>query len=398
MNLLFVADGRSPIAQNWIRFFTNSEHSVHLVSTYPCQPDLSLASLSIIPVAFSKAAGQPRAEKVHIREGTGASSLNRFLRSIFPSVARTRIRSWLGPLTLPDNARRLNKIITKTDPDLVHAMRIPYEGMLTALADPPAPLLVSIWGNDFTLHASSSPWMSRYTHLTVDRASALHADCRRDIHLAEKWGYNPIKPTIVLPGAGGLQLEIFYPPPEKPSGPAVVVNPRGIRAYVRNDTFFKSIPLVLKSRPEIRFICPGMQGELEAVGWLNELGIARSVQLLPQLSRQKMADLFREAHIAVSITTHDGTPNTLLEAMACGCFPIAGDLESIREWITPPTNGYLIDPGDPKALADAILEALEQTELRRDAAQKNLQMVKERAEYQQVMHTAYQFYQQLTSG
>ena len=32
---------------------------------------------------------------------------------------------------------------------------------------------------------------------------------------------------------------------------------------------------------------------------------------------------------------HDGTPNTLLEGMACGCLPVAGDLDSIREWLKP---------------------------------------------------------------
>ena len=41
-----------------------------------------------------------------------------------------------------------------------------------------------------------------------------------------------------------------------------------------------------------------------------------------------MAALFRQAQVMLSITTHDGTPNTLLEGLASGCFPIAGDIES----------------------------------------------------------------------
>ncbi|NJN44014.1 MAG: hypothetical protein HC806_04330 [Anaerolineae bacterium] len=58
MKILFVADGRSPIALNWIKHFTQTGHEVHLVSTFPCQPDLKLASLHIIPVAFSGAVGE----------------------------------------------------------------------------------------------------------------------------------------------------------------------------------------------------------------------------------------------------------------------------------------------------------------------------------------------------
>jgi len=46
MRLLFIADGRSPIALNWISHFVESGHEVHLVSTFPCQQKLDLASLA----------------------------------------------------------------------------------------------------------------------------------------------------------------------------------------------------------------------------------------------------------------------------------------------------------------------------------------------------------------
>ncbi len=178
-------------------------------------------------------------------------------------------------------------------------------------------------------------------------------------------------------------------------GAPVVVNPRGFRAYVRNDTFFRAIPPILERRPEVRFLCLGMAGERRADRWLEELGIRGSVELLPLLPRPQVADLFRRALVAVSPSIHDGTPNTLLEAMACGCFPVAGDLESIREWITPGVNGLLVDPGNPKALADAILLALEQPGLRQRAAQVNRELVAERAEYGKVMEEAEKFYQKV---
>src|SRR3989304_4436940 len=108
-----------------------------------------------------------------------------------------------------------------------------------------------------------------------------------------------------------------------------------------------------------------------------------------------MADLFRRSRVVVSPTTHDGTPNTLLEAMACGCLPIAGDLESLREWITPGVNGLLVDPGDARALAGAILTALEQPELRRQAVSHNLNLIAERAEHSKVMAEAQRFYRSI---
>ena len=206
--------------------------------------------------------------------------------------------------------------------------------------------MISVWGNDFTLHAPSTPLMRRYTRLALQAASALHADCQRDVRLAQKWGFDPAKPAVVLPGAGGVQPDLFYPPAAPVTDP-VVINPRGIRFYVNNAAFFAAIPLVLKRQPQARFLCPTMAGEPQALRWLDELHIADNVELLPVQSRPQMAELFRRSRLAVSPSTHDGTPNTLLEAMACGCLPVAGDLESLREWITPGQNGLLVDPNDP---------------------------------------------------
>jgi glycosyltransferase involved in cell wall biosynthesis len=106
-----------------------------------------------------------------------------------------------------------------------------------------------------------------------------------------------------------------------------------------------------------------------------------------------MAELFRSSAIAVSPSIHDGTPNTLLEAMACGCFPVAGDLESLREWIDPGVNGFLIDPSDPSALAEAIISALEKPDLRQKAEKYNQVLISDRAEYQTSMEKALEFYQ-----
>ncbi len=397
MRLLILADGRSAIALNWISGLLNRGHEIHLASSFPCSPDLPLASLSIVPLAFSqlKRSGQVKAgsqpEIVSQKKG-------RSLGGAALVGARTWLRQWFGPLTLPSAARRLNAIIHQVQPDLVHAMRIPYEGMAAALAlkDTPFPFLVSIWGNDFTLHAPSNPWMGRLTRQTLGRADALHADCARDIRLARSWGFRGDLPEIVLPGAGGVQSEIFYPQrtiSSEPGDEQLVVNPRGVRAYVRTDAFFKAIPLVLADYPKARFACVGMAGEAAALRWVRELGVAGSVDLLPSQSRMDMANLFRRAQVAVSPTTHDGTPNTLLEAMACGCFPVVGDLESLREWITPGINGLLVDPSDPQALAQAICQALLNADLRRRAAEINEKLIAERADFQAVMRKAEAFYQ-----
>ncbi|MCX6067831.1 MAG: glycosyltransferase family 4 protein [Chloroflexi bacterium] len=384
MRLLFVADGRSPTALSWMQYFVDRGDEVHLASTFACQPNLKLSSLEIVPVAFSGMKSASTASSKPRSGIWGASTL----------ILRTVMRQWLGPVTISRSAQRLRGLIERIQPDLVHAMRIPYEGMLAADAAGLAPLLVTIWGNDLTLHAPSTPLMRHYTEWTLKTADALHADCQRDIRLAKKWGFATNKASLVAPGSGGIRTDIFNPPAEPVETP-LVINPRGFRAYVRNDTFFQAIPLVLKFRPDARFACASMAGERQVLEWIEKLGIGPSVELLPARPHAEMAELFRAAQVVVSPTTHDGTPNSLLEAMACGCFPVAGDLESIREWITPGQNGLLVDASDPVALAAAILRGLNESALRRQAAQQNAAIIAGRAEYSRNMARAAEFYEKI---
>jgi hypothetical protein len=255
----------------------------------------------------------------------------------------TAVRHWLGPLAGARAAPALARIVEELQPDLVHALRIPFEGMLAAAAGPRAPLLLSVWGNDFTLHGVSTPWMRAATQRALARADALHADCRRDLRLASTWGLGPGRPTMLLPGNGGCARALPTGGPRHPerrqmlpgwtSASGLILNPRGFRAYVRTDTFFLSLPRVLEAVPGADVAGVAMADDAVASRWVDRLGLQARVRLLPEQEAAGMAALFRAAHVSVSPSVHDGTPNTLLEAMACGCLPVAGDLESIREWI-----------------------------------------------------------------
>ena len=387
MRLLFVTDARSPISQNWMRYFSNRGDEIYIATTFQsAEMNFPVKRMEFTPVAFSSA------KKQSSRPGSASS------RTL---GLRTLIRQWFGPLTSPRSAKKLRAFIQEVQPDLIHAMRVPYEGMLTAYAlnnmgrgFPTPTFLVSIWGNDFTLHAPSSPLMGWYTRLTMSQVNALHADVERDVRLAREWGLSEEKATLVVPGNGGIRGEFFYPPKELVTNP-IIINPRGIRPYVRNDMFFKSIPLVLAKRSDARFLCTGMQGEAQVMEWIRELGIAHAVELLPLMPHTEMGKVFRGAQIVVSPAIHDGTPNSLIEGMACGCFPVAGDLDSIREWITHGQNGLLVNPNDPQSIADAILLALEKEDLRRNAAGLNANMISARAEYEVNMGKVVKWYEGL---
>ena len=200
MRLTFIADGRSPIARNWIRYFIEHGSEVHLISTSFCSEIRGLKSLHVVPVAFSGLRRQGRSS-----EGGGA------LTSARTIGLRTFIRHWLGPATIGGSARKVSSLVSEIKPDLVHAMRIPFEGAVASSAAPPAPLLISVWGNDFTLHAPASPMMRGMTQRTLARTDALHTDTQRDGQLAVQWGFDRQRPQLVMPGNGGVRREVFYP-------------------------------------------------------------------------------------------------------------------------------------------------------------------------------------------
>jgi glycosyltransferase involved in cell wall biosynthesis len=406
MKICFVVDGRSAIAKSWIRYFVESGHEVHMISTFPCDPnDPPVASLHVVPLDFSA-----RARSASVGGGGGLTTHGNPMISklrggvVWKSLAA--LRDKLNPTAVLFKRNEVRAIIEKINPDLVHAMRIPFEGILAAYAleGSSYPLLTSVWGNDFTLFANDSPTIAAMTRKAMARTDALHPDCERDLHLAAEYGFDKHKPSAVLPGNGGVRTEVFHPGPVDarlrerfgiPQGAPVVINPRGVKPYIRTNEFFQAIPLVLKERPDVIFMGSMMEGNGVAEGWVQRLDIGKSMRCLPFVTHDDMAQLFRLATVTVSPADHDGTPNTLLEAMSCGTFPVAGNIESVREWIVDRENGLLYDQTDSKALAATLLRALSDEGLRARALGPNQSLVKARASYSSVMPKAVEFYSEI---
>jgi glycosyltransferase involved in cell wall biosynthesis len=59
----------------------------------------------------------------------------------------------------------------------------------------------------------------------------------------------------------------------------------------------------------------------------------------------------------------DGIPNVLLEAMATGLPVVASRVSGIPELVRHGHNGLLVEPDEPVALADAIVQLIAQPQL-----------------------------------
>jgi len=374
------------------------DHQVVLLSTFPHKPILDIEGQFILPVGFSSIAGSQVKNK-----GQGKPSrVGIFVALIRPLLMR--IRAFLTPLLMPRYQARFLEYVKQVKPDIVHALRIPFEGMLAAALPKEIPLIVTIWGNDLSLHAKSSKLIDLRTRDVLDRADGLMADAACDIQLAMKMGLRESIPNIVVPGSGGLDLGAVCAAENNssidrykiPVSVPLIINPRGFRpGSVHQDVFFQSIPFVLEEVPEAHFVCAGMRGQPQAEKWLRHYGINSNVSLLPFIPQEELWALYFNAEIYMSLSSHDGTPNSFLEAIACGCFPVVGNIASLREWIDHGKNGWLVEPRDARAAADAVISILRDKSLRERAAVVNQEIVADRADIQKVKAVIQNFYKQL---
>lgn len=388
MRLTFLADLRSPTALQWIRHFIDRGYEVQAISSYPIAGNvLPGAETTSLPLVL---AGHGRNTVPAPTEAEGAlrpSIQARAAQWVTPRQA-AQVRSFFGPALVHAKRARLQKLIDNYQPDLVHAMRIPFEG-IAAGALSGLPVVASVWGNDFTLFAGRTRMLAKATRRTMAAIQALHCDCYRDVQMAQKWGFPSDRPTWVIPGNGGVNRAIFHPGQSDfhvrlgvPRGTTLILNPRGINEYVRNDIFFKALPPVFRAFPDVHVVCPGMAGSRYVENMITASHVDRSrVHLLPTLEHRLMADAFRSSRISVSLSEHDGTPNSLLEAMACGTLPVVGDIASVREWIRDGLNGIVTSSLDPAMAASALIKAMKDETLVQAAREENLRLIAERADY-----------------
>ena len=138
--------------------------------------------------------------------------------------------------------------------------------------------------------------------------------------------------------------------------------------------------MVLKKEPNVRFFIAGdgpERGSFEKEA--KNLNVNSSVQFLGRVPHEEMANLLTQADIYVSTSLYDGTSVSLLEAMACGTFPIVTDIPSNQEWISDGENGFLIPIGDEAAFARKIVEATKNDKLLSEVRLRNPKLIEEKA-------------------
>jgi len=97
---------------------------------------------------------------------------------------------------------------------------------------------------------------------------------------------------------------------------------------------------------------------------IREYGLKEQVTLTGFVPHRQIPTLFHQADLFIApciidpTGDRDGIPNVILESMAHEVPVVGTDVSGISEAIRPGETGWLVPPGDPQALAQAVIEAL----------------------------------------
>lgn len=184
-------------------------------------------------------------------------------------------------------------------------------------------------------------------------------------HLMEDAGIQPEKIHLCY---NGIDLSRFHRgggtrPADLPPEALVI----GVVCLLRPEkglpTLVEAFAAVRKLAPHLRLAIVGsgpMLPELQSRA--RDLGVLNDCIFQPAIGG--VEDWFRNIDIFVLPSLSEALSNSLMEAMASGCCPIASRVGGNPELIEDGVSGLLFSPGDTASLAGALREAILNPELR----------------------------------
>jgi glycosyltransferase involved in cell wall biosynthesis len=144
------------------------------------------------------------------------------------------------------------------------------------------------------------------------------------------------------------------------SAPAVIVGAGSLEPWKGFDDLIEAFAVLARRRSDIRLMILGegsQRAKLEAL--VVQRGLTESVRLPGR--KDNPLSYFSQAKVFALSSHVEGMPNVLVEAMLCGCTPVATDCPTgPAELLQDGRFGYLATPGDPVSIAQALEQALEQ--------------------------------------
>lgn len=128
----------------------------------------------------------------------------------------------------------------------------------------------------------------------------------------------------------------------------------------RVDLFLAAAERVVARRPDVTFVVLG-DGPLRPA--LEDRGRERALPVRFLGWRADLPAVYADLDVVVLTSDNEGTPVSLIEALAAARAVVATDVGGVRD-VVGSEGGRIVAPRDPGAVAEAILEVLADHELR----------------------------------
>lgn len=250
------------------------------------------------------------------------------------------------------SARRVKRMVSELEPDILHALHLTSYGFLGALCDT-HPRLASVWGTDILQAPTWSPFHNAITRYALARADRVTAT---GFHLA--WAtlrFTPrTKQVTVIPY--GVDTERFRPTEaNRPSGTTVFGSVGRLSIEKGLPDLLRATAFLLERKMDVRVVLAGDGPErrrLEALA--RELQIEASVEFRGHVTHADVPQVLRELDIFVMPSRAEGFGVAALEASAAGLPVVASRVHGIPDVVRHGSTGVLVPPRDVAALAAAM--------------------------------------------
>jgi glycosyltransferase involved in cell wall biosynthesis len=274
---------------------------------------------------------------------------------------------------------RLRQLVGKGEIDLVHA-HSPYAAIGARLGlGRRSPRLVFTEHNTWDRYRRATYWGNLLTFPRNDHVFCVSEQVRLSIRLPKIFQFlrmpfiETLHHGIDLKEVGGWKStdgirEGLGIPEEAP----VVGTVANFKAHKGYEYLLKAAVLVKREVSDTRFVLVG-QGPVEERVREQARRLALDGTVTFAGFREDAPRVAATFDIFALASTAEGLPIALLEAMAVGKPIVATRVGGLPEVIDHDREGVLVPPGDPKALADAILALLADPSLRQrlgEAARK----------------------------
>ncbi len=158
------------------------------------------------------------------------------------------------------------------------------------------------------------------------------------------------------------------------TNPVIVVSSGRLASQKGFEYLIDAAVEVLKNHPHVYFFLAGRGKQAKQLqARINRKGISRNFILLGFLD--DIHPLLKIADIYVSSSLYEGMPNSVLEAMLHGLPIVSTNVNGINELVENGENGWLVEPGNAKQIAQSLTDLIVNKEKRELFGSKGAQLV-----------------------